>query len=100
MIDVPRERVWRAWTVPEQLEQWFCPRPWKAVDCEVDLRPGGVFRTLLRGPGGEEHPVVGCYLDVVPQERLVGSAKRHAEMGFHEGWGVALDQLVELARAT
>lgn len=71
VIDVPRALVWEAWTKPEHLTQWFCPKPWRVTDCEIDLRPGGVFRTLMRGPEGQEQPGVGCYLEIVPQERLV-----------------------------
>ena len=40
VIDVPPEQLWRAWTQPELLKQWFCPLPWKVTECEIDLRPG------------------------------------------------------------
>ena len=42
VVDVPRELVWKAWTTPEYLIKWFTPEPWKTVDCELDLRPGGL----------------------------------------------------------
>ena len=71
VVDVPRSLVWRAWTEPELLKPWFCPLPWKTVDCEMDLRPGGIFRTTMQSPEGVEFPNVGCYLDVVPQETLI-----------------------------
>jgi uncharacterized protein YndB with AHSA1/START domain len=71
VIDVPRELVWEAWTKPEHLKKWFCPAPWTVADCELDLRPGGMFRTTMRSPDGQEFPNVGCYLEVVPLERLV-----------------------------
>ena len=144
VVDVPPERVWRAWTEPELLKQWFCPKPWMTTECEIDLRPGGIFRTMLSGPKGQQFPNVGCYLEIVKNQKLVwttaleagfrpakpvkepppftcvllleaqgkstkytaiamhqdvGSATRHAEMGFNEGWGVALDQLVAVAKA-
>lgn len=70
-IDVPRELVWKAWTTPEHLKQWFCPLPWQTVDCEIDLRPGGIFRTVMRSPDGEETPTTACYLEVVENEKLV-----------------------------
>lgn len=41
VVDVPRPLIWRAWTEPELLKPWFCPLPWKTIDCEIDLRPGG-----------------------------------------------------------
>lgn len=139
-IDVPTELVWMAWTRPEHLKKWYCPRPWMVSDCEIDLRPGGIFRTTLRGPEGEEFTYTGCYLEVIENRRLTwtgvlgpdfrparwdsevpvftaiismephGSGTRytahamhldpqgrekHATMGFQEGWGTALDQLVE-----
>jgi uncharacterized protein YndB with AHSA1/START domain len=135
IVDVSRELVWAAWTKPEHLSKWFTPAPWTVADCEIDLRPGGIFRTTMRSPEGAEFPNSGCYLEVVPNERLVftdalgagyrpsgkgfmtaiitlesvGSGtrytatvlhadeearKRHEDMGFRDGWGKALDQLV------
>lgn len=140
VIDVPPEKVWAAWTRPEQLMKWFCPEPWTVSKCEIDLRPGGMFKTTMRGPDGTEMPNMGCYLEVVPNERLVwtdallpgyrpasepfmtgvlllepkgtgtryvamalhrdvASREQHEKMGFHEGWGKALDQLVALAKS-
>src|SRR3979409_2305310 len=71
IIDVPRELVWRGGTKPEHLKKWFTPAPWTTVDCEIDLRPGGIFRTVMRSPEGQEFPNIGCYLEIVPCERLV-----------------------------
>ena len=70
-IDVAPELVWRAWTEPELIKQWFAPKPWAIADCSVDLRPGGAMAMTMRSPEGEEFPSVGCYLEVVPNERLV-----------------------------
>lgn len=70
-INAPRELVWSAWTRPEHLKKWFTPAPWTTTECEIDLRPGGIFRTLMRGPAGEEHATVGCYLEIVENEKLV-----------------------------
>jgi uncharacterized protein YndB with AHSA1/START domain len=71
VVDVPRAQVWRAWTEPLLLMPWFCPLPWKTIDCEIDLRPGGIFRTTMQSPEGQEFPNLGCYLEVVPNEKLV-----------------------------
>jgi len=146
-VDVPPELVWAAWTTPDHLKRWFAPTPFTTVDCEVDLRPGGVFRTVMRSPEGEEHPSIACYLEVVAPRRLVwttllgpgfrpgdapastptgpppftavisveatdggtrytalvmhsdpDACRRHAELGFHDGWATAFDQLVALFR--
>jgi len=70
-IDVSPELVWMAWTQPERLKKWFTPAPWTTVDCEIDLRPGGVFRTVMRSPEGRDFPSLGCYLEIVPQRKLV-----------------------------
>jgi uncharacterized protein YndB with AHSA1/START domain len=139
VVDVPRSLVWQAWTRPELLKRWFSPAPWQTVDCEVDLRPGGIFRTVMRSPEGEDHDNAGCYLEVVENERLVftdalapgyrpaenpfftaiitledhrggtrytaralhkspAERKSHEEMGFADGWGRCLDQLVALMK--
>ncbi|WP_394833362.1 SRPBCC family protein [Pendulispora rubella] len=71
MVDVPPELVWMAWTQPEHVKKWFTPAPWTTIECEIDLRPGGLFRTVMSSPEGEKHPNFGCYLDIVPNRRLV-----------------------------
>jgi len=71
LVDVRRDLVWLAWTMPEHLLKWFTPTPWRTTDCEIDLRPGGIFRTVMRGPEGQEHTNLGCYLEGVRPERLV-----------------------------
>jgi uncharacterized protein YndB with AHSA1/START domain len=71
VIDVSPELVWKAWTEPEHLVKWFTPRPWSSVNCDIDLRPGGIFRTTMQSPEGEKFDESGCYLEVVPNERLV-----------------------------
>jgi uncharacterized protein YndB with AHSA1/START domain len=71
IVDVPPHLVWRAWTEPELMKQWFCPLPWKTVDAELDLRPGGIFRTTMQSPEGKDHHNMGCYLETVKNERIV-----------------------------
>jgi uncharacterized protein YndB with AHSA1/START domain len=136
VIDVPPELVWTVWTTPKHLRHWFCPKPWETVDCEIDLRPGGIFRSTMRSPEGQEFPNTGIYLEVVPNQRLIftdtllpgyrpspnpfftavltlepsgkgtryvaiaihgneDTRKKHEEMGFHQGWGTVVEQMVE-----
>jgi len=146
-VDVPVELVWKAWTTPELLMQWFTPKPWKTVECTIDLKPGGRFATTMQSPEGENHPNEGCYLEVVENRKLIWTSalhagyrptlemggdhcgafqfsamiemephgdgtkytataihgdaeasKKHLDMGFHDGWGAAFDQLVELMK--
>ncbi len=139
VIDVSRDKVWRCWTEPELLLQWFSPAPWKTVECDLELRPGGVFRTVMVSPEGEQFDNTGCVLEVVPGERFVftdallpgfrpapqpfftgvivledaeggtrytatavhgnkEACQQHEAMGFHDGWGKALDQLSKVAK--
>jgi uncharacterized protein YndB with AHSA1/START domain len=71
LIPVPRAKLWRCWTEPALLQQWFCPKPWRVASAELDVRPGGISRITMQGPDGETHPDEGVYLEVVPNERLV-----------------------------
>lgn len=70
-IPLSPQQVWKGWTDPQTLMKWFTPAPWKTVECEIDLRPGGMFRAVMESPEGERFPNAGCYLEVLPNERLV-----------------------------
>ncbi len=65
------ETLWRCWTDPSLLEQWFCPKPWYVTDAVIEPRPGGRFDFTMRGPEGEEVPYRTCFLEAEPQRRLV-----------------------------
>ena len=147
-IDVPKAAVWRAWTQPALLMQWFCPLPWRVTECDIELFAGGMFRTTMVSPEGLRVPNLGTYLEVVPQDRLVWTnalgpgfrpatarldvtgpphffftakielrdaeqgthyratvlhgnevdCQQHAAMGFEQGWGIALDQMVTMIK--
>ncbi len=141
VLDAPADKVWRCWTEPELLHQWFCPQPWHASNVRIDLRPGGEFSSTMNGPNGEAFDTMGVFLDIEPQKRLVttdafrpgwlpsGRAfmvaemtfdatadgrtrytaramhwsaetlKEHEQMGFHQGWGKAAEQLEKLAKS-
>jgi uncharacterized protein YndB with AHSA1/START domain len=71
LIDAPREKLYRAWTEPELLKQWFAPSPWTTPRAELNVRPGGNNLIVMRGPDGQEFPNRGVYLEVVKNERLV-----------------------------
>ena len=143
-VPVSPKAVFAAWTDPESIKQWFAPRPYSIALCEIDLRPGGGFRTVMNNPEGEQmFDSTGCYLDIVTDERLVWTSalttgyrpqpgdmpftaileleengsggciyravavhqdpadrQQHEEMGFHDGWGTVVDQLVEHIQRT
>ena len=71
IIDAPRAKLYRAWTDPELLKQWFAPRPYTTPFAELDVRPGGASLVVMRSPEGNDMPNRGVYLEVVENERLV-----------------------------
>ena len=71
LINAPREKVYRCWTEPQLMKQWFAPLPYTTPHVEVDVRPGGANVIIMRGPDGKDLPNRGIYLEVVPNERLV-----------------------------
>lgn len=70
-LKAPPEKVFRAWTDPQQIMRWWGPTDFETVRAEVDLRVGGRFRKVARGPEGHEHEASGVYREVVPNEKLV-----------------------------
>lgn len=140
VVDVSRDSLWRAWSDPDLLKTWFAPKPWSVPECEIDLRPGGIFRTVMQGPNGESFDSTGCILDAVEGTRIVftdalqpgyrpssesfftaiitmetveggtrytavakhataEACQKHRDMGFQEGWGTCLEQLVAVAKS-
>lgn len=144
VVPVSPEQLWAAWTEPEHITKWFTPAPYTTPEAEVDLRPGGIFRTVMRSPEGEIMDNSGCFLEVEAPNRLVWTGAlgpgfrpndfseggfpfsaeltfeavdggtrytarvmhanaadhdAHDAMGFIDGWGAALDQLVEYMSA-
>src|SRR3954469_884613 len=71
VFDAPRTLVFEAFTRPELLKRWYGPHGWSLVVCEVDLKVGGGFRFVLRGPDGKNMGMRGVYREIVPPERSV-----------------------------
>jgi uncharacterized protein YndB with AHSA1/START domain len=92
VFDVPRERVFEAWTRAEHLEKWFAPKGFAVTDCECDARPGGVFRLCMRAPWGGAYWVRGEYREVLVPERLVIACTLDHEQGASR-----LDEIIDVA---
>jgi len=68
----PREKVFRAWTEPEELKKWWGPEGYSTPTAEVDLRAGGTYRLgMMKLPKGDVFYLVGTYREVRPPEKLV-----------------------------
>lgn len=81
LINAPPATVWNAWTTPEHLERWWIPAPIECKVIKLDVRPGGGFQTRMREGGGEFQPHLdACFLEIVPQARLVWTT------ALREGW--------------
>ena len=74
-LAAPRAAVWRCWTEPELIKQWFCPLPWRVTEVRGELRAGAASFMRMEGPGPDGQMMVndnpGCWLLVEPQRRLV-----------------------------
>lgn len=72
-FDAPRDLVWTCWTDPEHFAAWWGPEHFTTpVDSvEIDLRPGGVFKSTMVGPDGTEYPGAGYFEAVTPRDSLV-----------------------------
>jgi uncharacterized protein YndB with AHSA1/START domain len=80
VFDAPKRLVFEAWSKAEYVSRWFTPAPLTTPSCEVDLRTGGVFRLVMRMPDGMEFPMDARFTEVVPDERIVFTAKIHGDV--------------------
>lgn len=94
VFDAPRSLVFDAWTKPELIKRWLVRGGWTFAVCEVDLKVGGRYRFVWRGPDGTEMGMGGVYREIVRPERIVATEK------FDQAWyeGEALDTTVLVER--
>jgi uncharacterized protein YndB with AHSA1/START domain len=72
VVNVSPELVFKAWTTPKHLMPWFCPKPYRTIECEIDLKPGGKFVTQMVDADGNKLPAsAGCYLEIVLNRKLI-----------------------------
>jgi uncharacterized protein YndB with AHSA1/START domain len=74
VFDAPRELMWKLWTEPEHIRKWWGPKGFTLPGLEMDFRPGGTYRFVMRGPDGQDNPFHGVYRDIVRNERIVFTA--------------------------
>lgn len=70
VFNAPREKVWRAWTDPEEMKHWFGPKGYTTPRIEMDFRPGGHYRIAMQPPEGEVFYLNGVFQEIRPPERL------------------------------
>ena len=71
IFDAPRSLLFKMWTDPEHMAQWWGPRGFTNPVCDMDVRPGGAIRVVMRGPRGVDYPMTGVFHEIVAPERLV-----------------------------
>jgi uncharacterized protein YndB with AHSA1/START domain len=71
VFDAPRELVYRMWVEPEHLARWWGPRMMKTPVCQIDVRPGGAYRIVMRTPDATDYPITGKFVEVSAPHRLV-----------------------------
>jgi uncharacterized protein YndB with AHSA1/START domain len=103
VVDAPLKRVWKAWTDPKQLKQWWGPKGFEIVSTKVDLKPGGIFHYHLRSPDGQDMWGKFVYREIVPEEQLVFIVAFSDEMGgvtrhpMHQDWPLTILSTVTFA---
>jgi uncharacterized protein YndB with AHSA1/START domain len=80
VFDAPRDLVWKAWTDPNMMAQWWGPKGFTNPVCDLDVRVGGAIRIHMRAPDGTVYPMTGTFREIVAPARLVfmAEARDHA----------------------
>ncbi len=73
VFDAPRERVWKAWTEPEQVKRWWGPKGFTAPFYRTDFRVGGKYLYCMRSPDGKDYWGTGVYREIVPPAKIVAT---------------------------
>jgi uncharacterized protein YndB with AHSA1/START domain len=90
ILDAPLELVWKAYTDPEHMKQWWAPRPYETPEVDIDWRPGGIFHFVMAGPDDFREDSAGCVLEYVANERVtwtsvLGSGFRPNDLSRKDG---------------
>jgi uncharacterized protein YndB with AHSA1/START domain len=90
VFDAPRELVWEAWTNPQHVSKWWGPEGFTTTIEEMNVKPGGTWKHVMRGPDGTEYPNKSIFIEVVKPERIVynhgGEKKGGAAVQFVATW--------------
>lgn len=70
-FDAPRDLVWKAWTDPAHIMQWWGPQGFANSSCDLELRVGGAFRLHMCAPDGNTYPCTGIFREIMEPERIV-----------------------------
>jgi uncharacterized protein YndB with AHSA1/START domain len=73
IFDAPRELVWKAWTDPHYIMQWWGPKGFTSPVCKMDFRVGGKLLCCMRSPDGQDFWNAAEYIEIVPHEKIVSS---------------------------
>jgi len=99
VFDAPRELVWKAWTEPDRLMQWWGPKGFTAPVCEIDLRVGGKYLNCMRSPEGKDYWSTGVYREILAPQRIVCTdsfADEHGNVVPATHYGMSPDSPLEM----
>jgi uncharacterized protein YndB with AHSA1/START domain len=96
LVRAPRATLWRAWSQPDLLKQWWCPKPWVTEVRAFDFRPGGGFHTFMSGPDGGTSDNPGCFLEIIAHERIVFTSMLTADWRPASPW-MAMTAVISMA---
>jgi uncharacterized protein YndB with AHSA1/START domain len=71
IFNAPPALVFKAWTDPAHLARWWGPHNFTNPVCQMDVRPGGAYRIVMRSPDGVDYPLTGIFREIMPPERIV-----------------------------
>ncbi|GHH99779.1 SRPBCC family protein [Neobacillus kokaensis] len=71
VFNASRDLIWKAWTQPEHLKNWWGPKGFSITTSEFEMKPGGIWRFIMKGPDGVEYPNKITFKEIVKPERLV-----------------------------
>ena len=86
IVDAPREMVWKAWTDPRQVVQWWGPTGFTTTIEQMDVRPGGLWQYVMHGPDGTNYPNRSVFIEIVPPERATSRRSDRSWRWRRRGW--------------
>jgi len=79
VFNAPVDLVWQAWTVAENIAQWWGPKGYKTTIKKLDFRAGGIWEFVMIDENGNEYPAMGVFKEIVQHKKITSSDVFHSE---------------------